>query len=390
MIEDRWFMLGLLFFARIALGFQFQSAGSVAPFLVRDFGIDYAQVGTLIGLYMFPGVVVAIPSGILGRRLGDKCVVLAGMALMIVGGATAGLESSYATVVFGRLMSGIGASFLVVPMTKMVTDWFAEKELFFGMPIYIIGWPIGIAAGQASQGWLAEARSWNLVFELTACLVTMSFAAMGILYRQPPPVSMTAPLEKGSLSRRETWLICIAGAMWAFANAAYLVILSFGPTLLMEQGESVVEAGFAVSLMSWISIGALPLGGYLTVRYKTPDLMMACSLTATACIGTLIPLAMAPPEIIFILFGISYSFAIPAIASLPAQLLAPQNRATGLGVYWALFYGGVPLITALSGLMKDILGSAAFSIYFAAAIILLCVGLLLLLRFERARSVVIE
>ncbi|MEA2872978.1 MAG: hypothetical protein QOH67_2954, partial [Hyphomicrobiales bacterium] len=37
MLESRWFILAVLFAARFALGYQFQSAGSVAPFLIRDF-----------------------------------------------------------------------------------------------------------------------------------------------------------------------------------------------------------------------------------------------------------------------------------------------------------------------------------------------------------------
>ena len=41
-MRSRWFILAVLFAARFALGFQFQSAGSAAPFLVRDLGIDYA------------------------------------------------------------------------------------------------------------------------------------------------------------------------------------------------------------------------------------------------------------------------------------------------------------------------------------------------------------
>jgi hypothetical protein len=55
MFENRWLALALIFVDRFALGFQFQSVGSVAPFLVRDFKIDFIQVGTLVGLYLLPG-----------------------------------------------------------------------------------------------------------------------------------------------------------------------------------------------------------------------------------------------------------------------------------------------------------------------------------------------
>ena len=72
MLTSRWFILAVLFAARFALGYQFQSAGSVAPFLVRDLGIDYAQVGILVGVFILPGIAISLPSGFLGRRFGDK------------------------------------------------------------------------------------------------------------------------------------------------------------------------------------------------------------------------------------------------------------------------------------------------------------------------------
>lgn len=116
----------------------------------------------LVGLYMIPGLVSAVPSGFIGRRFGDKRIVLLGLALMLAGGAIAGAAKSYDTVVAGRLLSGAGAAFLFVLMTKMLTDWFVDKELFVGMSIFIIGWPIGIAAGQAVQGSIAQASSWSV------------------------------------------------------------------------------------------------------------------------------------------------------------------------------------------------------------------------------------
>ena len=46
----RWRMLLVLFLARTAMAYQFQSVPSVGPLLVGDLGISFAQLGTLIGL----------------------------------------------------------------------------------------------------------------------------------------------------------------------------------------------------------------------------------------------------------------------------------------------------------------------------------------------------
>jgi MFS family permease len=80
------------------MGFQFQSLPSVAPPLIADLGITYAEVGFLIGRYFLPGVVLAPPGGLLGRRFGNKRVVVTGLALMVAGGGVAGFADDDSTL----------------------------------------------------------------------------------------------------------------------------------------------------------------------------------------------------------------------------------------------------------------------------------------------------
>jgi predicted MFS family arabinose efflux permease len=230
MLINRWFILVVLFTARFTLGFQFQSAGSVTPLMVQDFGVDYTGVGTLVGLYMIPGLFLTVPSGFIGQRFGDKRIVLIGLAIMAGGGVVAGAADNYALVAAGRLASGSGAAVLFVLLTKMLADWFVDKELFFGMSVFIIGWPIGIAAGQAVQASIADASSWHAVFYLTAlgCVIAL---VMFSLYRTPPKLADRAAGSFSALSRRELLLVTIAGLVWMFINGAYLNLLSFGPVL---------------------------------------------------------------------------------------------------------------------------------------------------------------
>jgi MFS family permease len=61
-------ILAVLFAARAAIGFQFQSVGSAAKMLMEDLGMDYSQIGMLMGAYLLPGVIVAFPAGLLGQR----------------------------------------------------------------------------------------------------------------------------------------------------------------------------------------------------------------------------------------------------------------------------------------------------------------------------------
>src|SRR5215469_11231180 len=81
-----WLILAALFVARAALGYQFQSIASVAPFLVRSLHVNYAEIGSLIGIYMLPGAIVSLPAGLIGRHVSDRSFAAAALGLMTVGG----------------------------------------------------------------------------------------------------------------------------------------------------------------------------------------------------------------------------------------------------------------------------------------------------------------
>ena len=59
----RWSILGLLFAVRTAMAFQFQSVAAIAPMLRHEFGVGLAEIGLLIGLYLAPGIALALPGG---------------------------------------------------------------------------------------------------------------------------------------------------------------------------------------------------------------------------------------------------------------------------------------------------------------------------------------
>src|SRR5258707_7951245 len=127
------------------MAFQFQSVAAVAPLLGTNFGASLADIGLLIGLYFAPGVALALPGGAIGQRFGDKTTVLAALLLMLAGGLAMALSASWGVQIAGRLIAGAGGVMLNVQMTKMVTDWFAGREIATAMAIFVNSWPAGVA-----------------------------------------------------------------------------------------------------------------------------------------------------------------------------------------------------------------------------------------------------
>jgi hypothetical protein len=72
MAEPRWRMLAVLFLARTVMGFQFQTIASTEGQLRQALGMGFAEIGTLIGIYMSPGIILALPGGLLVRGFGDS------------------------------------------------------------------------------------------------------------------------------------------------------------------------------------------------------------------------------------------------------------------------------------------------------------------------------
>ena len=86
-MQMRWIILFVLFFARTVMAFQFQSVAALSPLIIDSLAVTLADVGLLIGLYLGPGIVVAVGGGAVATRFGDKRTVIASLALMLAGGA---------------------------------------------------------------------------------------------------------------------------------------------------------------------------------------------------------------------------------------------------------------------------------------------------------------
>ena len=67
-MANRWVALVIVFVTRTSMGVQFQAVAAVAPLMVADLQLTWVQLGSLIGLYLLPGAVLALPGGVLGQR----------------------------------------------------------------------------------------------------------------------------------------------------------------------------------------------------------------------------------------------------------------------------------------------------------------------------------
>ncbi len=382
-MQRHWLILIALTLARTTMGFQFQSLAAVGATLTAETVISYTALGTLIGIYLLPGALIALPGGWLGKRFGDKRVVLVGLVMMTGGGALLAISDVYEVMFTGRLVSGTGAVLLNVLVTKMVTDWFAGHRIVTAMGILISSWPLGIAIALLTMGPLAEVAGLTWAFAIPVAACALALLLVAAVYTDPPdaPVGEVKFSWKsvGGLTPNELWGAVLSGCVWCFYNVAFILPLSFGPEFLTAKGMGLAAAGAVASLASWLIIPALPLGGWFAERIGRPMSTIVISFIAIAIAIWMIPLTSSY-VVMFAILGVVFGPAGGLIMALPAQVLRSENRAIGMGIFYTVYYIGMGICPAIAGYARDISGNPAAPLWIAGLMIL--VAILALLGFR--------
>ena len=366
--RSRWLLLALLFVSRTALGFQFQTLGSVSDHLVADLGFSFTEIGTLIGLFMLPGLLVAIPCGYAGRFLPDRALVSLGLLALGAGGGMAAVADGFSLIAAGRIACGIGFVLSTLYFTKMVVDWFAGRGLATAMGILVMSWPFGIAMGQIGHEWLAENYDWRMTFMVASAYCVSGAALVLLIYRPPSRPSQPQSGIAIGLPRSELILTLIASLVWAFFNAAYIVYLSFAPRVLMSSGYSSAQGAAVISLASWVMIISGPACGRIADRTGKPDLVLyICLLTAMASL-LLLPYASLA-IVLSLAFGLLGMAPAGVIMSLTGESMTLDHRAFGMGVFLSSYFLAVAPAPAIAGWLYDYAGDAYWPILLAVTLL---------------------
>jgi len=370
-VRNRWGILAALFAVRATMAFQFQSVAAVAPLLSSEYGVGLADVGVLIGLYFAPGVALALPGGAIGQRFGDKTTVVAALLLMLAGSVAMASAVSWNMQIAGRLVAGAGGVILSVQMTKMLTDWFAGKEIATAMAIFVNSWPAGIAIALLTLPLIGTGYGVAAVHLAVAASAGLGILLIVALYKAPANAVAAPAAAAMGLDRNAAFAVMAAGLIWGLFNVGFATVFSFGPSMLVERGWSVTAAGSTISIVLWVAAISVPLGGFIADRSGRPELILVVGCILFAALMIALPRSGAVIPIVAALGLISGQPAGP-IMSLPARVLQPQTRAIGMGLFFTMFYGCMMLGPVLGGACAKWAGTAAAAFDFGAAMILLC------------------
>lgn len=179
------------------------------------------------------------------------------------------------------------------------------------------------------------------------------------------------PVHGDRLKGRTLYAVIAAGLIWGLYNASLSMIFSFGSTVLAERGWSVTQASSATSVVLWLVALSVPLGGILADRTGRPLTVLVSGLIFFAIM--LIVAARGESVLpAFIVLGLVCGLPAGPIMSLPAQVLTPDTRAIGMGIYYTLQYVIAVLGPWLAGAIGSVAGTSQITFDFGVIMLVAC------------------
>lgn len=356
--------MAALALARVAFGFQFQSVASLGPELIERFRLDYAAMGTLIGLYMLPGIVVALPGGLLGRRYGERIVVGGGLALMALGSVWAAMATGPAGVGLGRVVAGAGAVTLIVMQGAMISERFTGKSFMPVMSMLVGAFPVGAGLAGLLHGPIVAALGWSGMFTAGAAIAAVSFLLF--LLTCGPGMERAGGRGWAMPPGRECVLVIVSGLIWTSYNAGYYGFLSYIPSWMAARGHPSGLTALVMLIATWCNLPATMIGGSLAVRLGNWPVFLFGTTCCVLAVGG--PALADWPLIWGTLFGVAGAMQAGVIIAVGTLSARPENRATGMGLFYTTYYIGGTGLPALCGRAADLVGDPGGALLAAAAL----------------------
>jgi EmrB/QacA subfamily drug resistance transporter len=224
------------------------------PDIGRDLNASTSALQWILNGYLLTLASLILLGGSLGDRLGRRRVFKAGVVLFTVASAGCAAAPTVETLIFARLVQGIGGALLTPGSLAIIQASFrpADRARAIGAWSGLGG--VATAFGPLLGGWLIAAISWRAIFLINLPIGVFVFLAAT---RHVPESSDPTATGKLDLSGAALAAIGLGGSTYALIEA--------------PEGMSAAVVATAV-----IGIGALI--GFFVQEWRTPNPMLPLTI----------------------------------------------------------------------------------------------------------------
>ncbi len=334
------------------------------PAIREAFGIGNALAQLTFSITLFTMACMTLVYGALSDRLGRRPVLLAGLALFLVGSAISAMADSVFLLISGRIIQAMGAASGLVISRAMARDLYGADRLVGAIAYLTMAYALGPMLSPPVGGALGDAYGWRAIFwfALGAGAVIALAAALVLHETHPREKRLRGHIRSTFTGFRHLFsdIRFNAFVLQSGFSSGTFFALAAGTAFLMQDYLNRPAAEFGL----WFCL--FPLGYWLgnLISTRTAGKVSIETMVLVGSVGTAASIALV---VGFILSGIVTPITIfaPGLALTLSQGLSLPNAqagainvasnlagtAAGIGVFVHLFGGG--FFSQVFGLLSD-------------------------------------
>lgn len=282
----RWMVLGGVWLLYFSFGLIAAGMAPIVQPISADLGLDYAEMGLIMGAWPLLYIASAIPCGALLDRIGPGRTLLIGIAFIAVSGPLRGAATGEFSLFVAVAIFGMGGPLISVGAPKLVSLWFASQERGLAMGIYMTGASLGAVSAVALTNSVflpLMDGNWRAVmfcyagFAITCgamwFLINLNLTCRSVECRGETAVRATSFEYVTALLRLPSLRLVLALGMGIFFfNQA---LGNWLPEILRSRGMASADAGFWAAIPTAIGIlAALTIPRFASKTRRIPVLAL--------------------------------------------------------------------------------------------------------------------
>ena len=358
------------------------------PLWQSEFGLDYAALGVLRGVFVGAMASLQVPAGLLSERLGAAAVLAIGTALAGLGYCLAGASAGFAVLLCALFLGGLGASTQHPIASALVARAFAGPRSLKALGTYNFAGDLGKMTIPATLSLMLLVMAWRPALAILGSLgVVMAAVIFVVTPRYGDEAAATAkagtrtPLDRP----RPRFAFPLLLSIGVIDSATRMGFLLFLPFVLTQKGASVQTIGLALTLVFAGGAAGKLACTFIGARIgAVGTVWLTEGLTALGILA-LLPLPLEPAMVLLPAIGVALNGTSSVLYGSVPDLAAPEWRTRALGIFYTGTIGSGAIAPTLYGLAGDALG-ISHALMLVAGMVLLTLPLAALLRPALVRT----